>query len=265
MSENLNHDPERRTVYVDMDGVVANYYDHAALYNTKNPGYFLSLPLMDGAVEAITELSKYFNVYFLSTAPWSNPFAWMEKREWLEQHFGELAFKRLILSHNKGLNRGDYLIDDRTANGVEGFKGEHIHFGTEKFPGWGEVVRYLVQRTYPCENPQAQRERGSLTLPVKFLLDVINNKERLHKREDGSSLLLAVAQRERHYYSSEAKVLYTEYIVEDMRTRKFYRVNLRQDGLEQAVATRFLREYSANGDITLKEALARQTKCTSYV
>jgi len=50
----------------------------------------------------------------------------------------------LILSHNKHLNIGDYLIDDRLANGVEKFTGEHIHFGTERFPDWQSVCDYLL-------------------------------------------------------------------------------------------------------------------------
>jgi len=41
---------------------------------------------------------------------------------------------------------GDYLIDDRTANGVDEFKGEHVHFGTAAFPDWDSVVSYLVKR-----------------------------------------------------------------------------------------------------------------------
>ena len=58
----------------------------------------------------------------------------------------EKIHKRLILSHHKNLNMGDYLIDDRTANGVDEFKGEHIHFGTAAFPNWDSVVSYLVKR-----------------------------------------------------------------------------------------------------------------------
>jgi hypothetical protein len=39
----------------------------------------------------------------------------------------------IILSHNKHLNIGDYLIDDHTKNGVHRFTGEHLHFGTIYF------------------------------------------------------------------------------------------------------------------------------------
>lgn len=63
--------------------------------------------------------------------------------KWVKKHLGKAAYKRLILSHHKNLNVGDFFIDDRTKNGADKFKGEHIHFGTEKFPNWEAVVRYL--------------------------------------------------------------------------------------------------------------------------
>ena len=62
-------------------------------------------------------------------------------------YLGPSANKRLILSHHKNLNAGDFLIDDRIKNGVNEFKGEHLHFGTPKFPDWNAVVAYLDQRT----------------------------------------------------------------------------------------------------------------------
>ena len=38
---------------------------------------------------------------------------------------------------------GDYLIDDRRFNGASEFTGEWIHFGSEKFPNWNSVLKYL--------------------------------------------------------------------------------------------------------------------------
>ena len=83
------------------------------------------------------------DVYILSTAPWENPSAWMHKRLWVDKYLGDGAWKRLILSHNKHLNMGDYLVDDRTKNGAGDFTGELIQFGTDKFPDWDSVVQYL--------------------------------------------------------------------------------------------------------------------------
>lgn len=143
-------------IYFDMDGVLADFHraikekvtpELAAKYGTdidQIPGIFNDLYPIPGAIFAFKELSRSYDCYILSTAPWGNPEAWMEKRLWVEKHLGELGHKRLILSHNKHLNRGDYLIDDRLANGADRFEGEHLLFGGDAFPGWYEVLKYLA-------------------------------------------------------------------------------------------------------------------------
>jgi 5'-nucleotidase len=98
---------------------------------------------MDDALDAYQHLAKKYDSYILSTAPWENPSALTDKLHWVKKHLGDPAYKRLILTHNKHLNIGDYLIDDRTKNGAGEFTGEHIHFGTEKFPDWKSVLDYL--------------------------------------------------------------------------------------------------------------------------
>jgi 5'(3')-deoxyribonucleotidase len=57
-----------------------------------------------------------------------------------------MFYKRLIISHHKNLNNGDYLIDDREKNGAKEFAGELIQFGSEKFPDWNSVTDYLLNR-----------------------------------------------------------------------------------------------------------------------
>ena len=113
------------------------------------PGVFSLMKPIDGAIQAIQFLAKHFDIYILSTAPWLNPSAWSDKILWIQKYFGKeensILYKRLILSHHKDLNLGDYLIDDRTKNGVEDFKGEHIYFGKNgNFKTWSEVVNYLT-------------------------------------------------------------------------------------------------------------------------
>ena len=108
------------------------------------PGIFSKMIPIENAVESVKELSKVFDTYLLSTAPWDNPSAWSDKIIWVKKYLGEVAYKRLILSHHKNLNKGDYLIDDRTKNGADKFEGEHIHFGQAAFPTWNEVLDYLI-------------------------------------------------------------------------------------------------------------------------
>lgn len=146
-------------VYFDMDGVLVNFQsgidkltpeqleEYEGRYD-EVPGIFGLMEPMEGAIDAFNEIAKHYDVYILSTAPWENPTAWIDKIEWVQKYMGENAYKRLILSHNKHLNMGDYLIDDRTANGAGEFKGEHIQFGTEEFPDWTCVKKYLLEQRY---------------------------------------------------------------------------------------------------------------------
>jgi 5'(3')-deoxyribonucleotidase len=144
----------KKTLYIDMDNVLVDFSsgmaacDPALLKQYEGhpdeiPGLFGLMQPMPGAVEAYRELSKIFDTYIASTAPWNNVQAWTEKRIWVEAYLGEPAQKRLILTHHKNLLRGDFIVDDRTRRGVDRFEGEHVHFGTERFPNWATVLEYL--------------------------------------------------------------------------------------------------------------------------
>jgi len=145
----------KKILYFDMDNVLVNFQSGLDQLSEETlqkyegqldnvPGLFSLMHPLDGAIEAYVTLSNRYDSYILSTAPWGNISAWSDKAAWVQTHLGEAAKKRLILSHNKHLNMGDYLIDDRTANGAGKFTGEHIHFGTEKFPDWNSVLKYLL-------------------------------------------------------------------------------------------------------------------------
>ncbi len=71
-----------------------------------------------------------FETYILSTSPWANPSAWSDKLIWVQRYLAKTAHKRLILTHHKNLNVGDFLIDDRRKHGADRFAGEWIHFGS---------------------------------------------------------------------------------------------------------------------------------------
>jgi 5'-nucleotidase len=100
-----------------------------------------------GAIESFVTLYHNFDTYILPTSPWENPSAWSDKLLWVKKYLGSYAYKRPILSHHKNLNIGNYLIDDLTKNGVDGFVGEHIHFGSEQFPDWQLVIDYLINQS----------------------------------------------------------------------------------------------------------------------
>jgi 5'-nucleotidase len=139
-------------VYIDMDGVLSDFdkrfkeleaqgFKGSSVF--KHPEAYKDLEPIEGAIAAWHSLQEKYETYILSTPAWSNPDSWSEKRIWVEKFLGKSAHKKLILCHHKGLVMGDYLIDDRKANGVGDFKGEHIHFGTEEYPDWSAVLQRL--------------------------------------------------------------------------------------------------------------------------
>ena len=127
---------EEKARYAD-DGMRKPHYDDIE-------GIFSLMRPMPGAIEAVKKLAEKYDVFILSTAPWNNPSAWSDKLEWVKKYFGDIFYKRIILSHHKELNRGDFLIDDNEKNGANKFEGEWIHFGSERFPDWDAVLKYLL-------------------------------------------------------------------------------------------------------------------------
>lgn len=147
----------KKILYIDLDNTLVDFPSGMSRLPAETleeykdhpddvPGIFALMDPLPGAVEAFNMLSELFDTYILSTAPWDNQTAWSDKLEWVKRHLGTPAYKRLILSHHKHLNMGDFLVDDRTKNGADRFTGEHIHFAKKPFETWSHVVAYLEER-----------------------------------------------------------------------------------------------------------------------
>jgi 5'(3')-deoxyribonucleotidase len=164
-----------RIIYIDMDNVIVDFATgiHKLSQEQRDkypngkgideePGIFSLMDPYFDSVEAVKHLAETNEVYILSTAPWKNPSAWSDKLSWVHKYFGEdlidrktgevnWLHKRLIISHNKHLNKGEYLIDDRLANGAKNFTGLHVHFGEGNeseqrdgtFAGWAQVLAFF--------------------------------------------------------------------------------------------------------------------------
>jgi len=197
----------KKIIYVDMDNVLVDFVsginrlapDVQAAYRDHLddvPGIFALMDPVDGAVEAFHILASQFEVFILSTAPWENPSAWADKLVWVKKHLGEVAKKRLILTHRKDLNQGDFLIDDREKNGAKEFCGKHIHFKTEPFPDWDQVIRYFlaVENMDPMalQNPLSLKKPDGSSMPQpRFDASVMARGRTITQKcgpEDGESV-----------------------------------------------------------------------------
>lgn len=142
-----------KKVYVDMDGVLCDFYSARDKALLKNPeqkfpqsqwGFFLRLEEIPDAVYSFNKLKEKYDVWILTRPSFKNVNCYTEKAQWLLDHLGEGILEKTIITPDKSLVKGDYLIDDMGNAGQENFEGEWIHFGTEKFKNWKKVLDYLL-------------------------------------------------------------------------------------------------------------------------
>lgn len=142
-------------VYIDMDDVLCDYTTafNSALEKTPSIafpqsqyGFYANLTPITGAIESVKKLinSKIFDPYILTAPSTRNPFSYTEKRVWIEKYFGFEFTEKLIISPNKGLLKGDILIDDLiSGRGQESFEGKIMQFGSANYPDWKTVIDQL--------------------------------------------------------------------------------------------------------------------------
>ena len=157
---------KKKIIFIDMDGVLVDLDEAILEYKSTHtssqkfehspdliPGLFKDPNPIKGAIDAINKLqeSGKYELIIATSAPWDNPPANTHKRIWIGKYFGELFKKNMVITHRKDLLMGDYLIDDRTANGAREFGGELLHFGRDytsgqlnKYPTWESILKKLL-------------------------------------------------------------------------------------------------------------------------
>lgn len=167
----------RKTIAVDMDGVIADTISQFIIWYKREygedikkeafdgvpesqglpngavrkfvytPGFFRTIPVMDGAREAVQELMKNFDVYIVSAAT-EFPLSLTEKYEWLQENFHFISWKNIIFCGDKSIIATDYMIDDHVKN-LDCYKGNCILFTAghnlgidrhKRINNWKEVI-----------------------------------------------------------------------------------------------------------------------------
>jgi 5'(3')-deoxyribonucleotidase len=128
---------KQKIIYVDLDDTVADFikaatvngkFDYLRMYE---PGFFFKLEPVDGALVAVRQLIALgYDVQILSQPVADSHFSYSDKIRWIGCYFPELLHK-VNLTQDKGLFKGDYLIDDNYFKWKEKFEangGKFIHF-----------------------------------------------------------------------------------------------------------------------------------------
>jgi len=143
---------KKKIVYIDMDDTLCDLQAAAKAAKERNPkmpypqaeyGFYANFEPLPGAIEAVSKLydSEEYEPWILTAPSLVNPLCYTEKRVWVEKFLGMRMVERLIISPNKALLKGDYLIDDNIiGKGQEGFEGRIIQFGSDTYPCWDTVL-----------------------------------------------------------------------------------------------------------------------------
>jgi 5'-nucleotidase len=128
------------------------------------PGFFRNLPPIEGAIDAVKEMSTMDGVQvFLCTTPMIKNYrcSTVEKYEWVEEHMGRYWLDRMILTCDKTVIKGDILIDDK-----------HFISGAEKRPSWKHI---LFTSCHNRSVPLKGRKRLDGWLPHKTWINIIED------------------------------------------------------------------------------------------
>jgi len=113
------------------DHQVASEVEEACRQIMTRPGFFASLEPIPCAVDEIKEMSRCSGIMvFFCSSPMSNAdHCASEKMAWIGKYFGSEWTRRLIITKDKTLVRGDFLIDDHpNPSGVLKPVWKHIVF-----------------------------------------------------------------------------------------------------------------------------------------
>jgi 5'-nucleotidase len=170
-----------KRILVDMDGVLADVYARFFLLHKQEtgeeltikdiaglkeaaafpgqlrwvntPGFFRTVPTMQGSISALKKINAKYDVIVVSMAT-EFPSCLTDKQLWLMDHYPFIGWQQMVFCGNKGLLIGDIMIDDHLKN-LDEFKGETIMFTQphnlfekdtkhRRVDTWGEIEKILL-------------------------------------------------------------------------------------------------------------------------
>lgn len=138
----------KKIIYIDMDDTIADFHkaavDEGKVIESRmwDKDFFLNLEPIPGAKGAINDLGRLgYDLYILSQPLAESPESYTDKALWIQRHFPQL-YNKIVLTQNKGLHLGGYLIDDNADKWKAKFEatgGKFIHY-----PYHGESRNYFL-------------------------------------------------------------------------------------------------------------------------
>lgn len=118
----------KKLIYIDMDDTIADFRGHPNIVRTYpdvaamyEPGFFLELKPIEGSQVAVRQLIRMgYDVQILTQPIAESAHSYSEKAQWIGLHFPEL-YGKVNMTQDKGLFRGDYLIDDNATKWKDKF------------------------------------------------------------------------------------------------------------------------------------------------
>ena len=91
-------------------------------------GFYYSLQPISGGSEAVSEMNKLGNEIFICTSPLTEyENCILEKHQWVEKYLGRDWVKKIVMTKDKTIIKGDILIDDKPEiAGIDIPSWEHI-------------------------------------------------------------------------------------------------------------------------------------------
>jgi len=143
-----------KLVFLDLDDTLADFtgsevfshpFDVSHMYEK---GFFLNLKPTEGSLVAVRQIIRMgYDVHILSQPVAESAHSYSEKVLWIGLWFPELINK-IHFTQDKGLFKGDYLIDDNPAKWKDKFESNGGKFISFKYledhkTNWKDIVEFL--------------------------------------------------------------------------------------------------------------------------